>query len=89
VVICSQLPDNHNTSITNMVEYLAAEVIQQRDLPTPFTWIEHNPEHKGEIGEYLLVRFAGWKPVERCLRGVVKLGASDQALFTHLPSCRF
>jgi hypothetical protein len=27
-VICSQLPDNHNTSITNMVEYLAAKVVQ-------------------------------------------------------------
>lgn len=28
VVICSQLPDNHNTSVTNMAKYLAAEVIQ-------------------------------------------------------------
>jgi hypothetical protein len=26
VVICSQLPDNDNTSVTNMAEYLAAEV---------------------------------------------------------------
>ena len=26
VVICSQLPDNENTSVTNMAEYLAAEV---------------------------------------------------------------
>jgi len=25
--ICSQLPDNDNTSITNMVEYIAAEVV--------------------------------------------------------------
>jgi hypothetical protein len=35
VVICSQLPDNHNTSVTNMAEYLAAEVIEEHSLPTP------------------------------------------------------
>ncbi len=57
VVICSQLPDNHNTSVTNMAEYLAAEVIEEHCLPTPLTWIEHYPEHEGESGEYSLVRF--------------------------------
>jgi hypothetical protein len=35
VVICSQLPNNDNTSVTNMVEYLAAEVVEQHSLPTP------------------------------------------------------
>jgi hypothetical protein len=29
VVICSQLPDNDNTSVTNIVEYLAAEIIRE------------------------------------------------------------
>src|SRR5215204_6030403 len=48
VVICSQLPDNPNTSVTNMVEYLAAEVIEEHCLPTPLTWIEHYPEHERE-----------------------------------------
>jgi hypothetical protein len=33
VVICSQLQDNENTSVTNMAEYLAAEVIKERSLP--------------------------------------------------------
>jgi hypothetical protein len=70
VVICSQLPDNHNTSVTNMAEYLAAEVIEEHGLPTPLTWIEHYPEHEGEIGEYSLVRFSSWDPVEVCLGGV-------------------
>jgi hypothetical protein len=51
VIICSQLPDNPNTSVTNMAEYLAAEVIEEHSLPTPLTWIEHYPEHEGEIGE--------------------------------------
>jgi hypothetical protein len=35
VVICSQPPDNDNTSITNMTEYLAAEVMEEHKLPAP------------------------------------------------------
>jgi hypothetical protein len=70
VVICSQLPDNPNTSVTNMAEYLAAEVIEEHSLPTPLTWIEHYPQHEGEIGEYSLVRFSSWELTEMCLGGV-------------------
>ena len=70
VVICSQLADNDNTSVTNMAEYLAAEVIEEHNLPTPLVWVEHYPEHEGEIGEYSLVRFSSWDPVEVCLGGV-------------------
>jgi hypothetical protein len=67
VVICSQLPDNENTSVTNMAEYLAAEIVREHCLPTPLAWIEHYPEHEGDIGEYSLVRFSSWEPVEVCL----------------------
>jgi hypothetical protein len=70
VVICTQLPDNPNTSVTNMAEYLAAEVIMEHDLSTPVTWIEHYPEHEGEIGEYALVRFSSWDPMEVYVGGV-------------------
>ncbi len=70
VVICSQLPDNDNTSVTNMAEYLAAEVIEERGLPTPLLWVEHYPEHDGGIGEYSLVRFSCWD------RGEVRLGGA-------------
>jgi len=35
VTVYSQLPDNHNTSVTKMAEYLAAEVIEEHSLPTP------------------------------------------------------
>jgi hypothetical protein len=70
VVICSQLPENPNTSVTNMAEYLAAEVIREHELPTPLTWIEHYPEHEGEIGEYSLVRFSSWDLEEVRLGGV-------------------
>jgi hypothetical protein len=70
MVICSQLQDNENTSVTNMAEYPAAEIIEERSLPTPLTWIEHYPEHEGEIGEYSLVRFSAWEFEESCLGGV-------------------
>jgi hypothetical protein len=37
-LVISQPPDNLNTSVTNLVEYLAAEVIEEHGLPTP--WYE-------------------------------------------------
>ncbi len=70
LVICSQLADNRNTSVTNMAEYLAAEVVEEHGLPTPLLWVEHYPEHEGGIGEWSLVRFSSWEPVEVCLGGV-------------------
>jgi hypothetical protein len=72
-VICTQLPDTPNTSVTNMAEYLAAEVIEEHSLPTPLTWIEHYPEHEEEIGEYSLVTFSEWEHKEVCLGGMWRL----------------
>jgi hypothetical protein len=72
VVICSQLTENDNTSVTNMAEYLAAEVVEEHSLSTPLTWVEHYPEHEGEIGEYSLVRFSSWELQEVCLSGVLR-----------------
>jgi hypothetical protein len=51
-------------------DYLAAEVVEEHSLPTPLTWIEHYPEHEGEIGEYSLVMFSTWEFQESCLGGV-------------------
>ncbi len=70
MVVCSQMSENVNTSVTNMAEYLAAEAIRDHKLPTPLTWIEHYPEHEGEIGEYSLVTFSSWEKEEVCLGGV-------------------
>lgn len=70
VVICSQLPDNDNTSITNMAEYVAAEVVEEHELSKPLVWIEHYPRHEGEIGEYALVVFSSWEVEEAYLGGV-------------------
>ena len=69
-MICSQLPENKNTSVTNMAEYLAAEVIEESGLATPLTWIEHYPEHRDRPGEYSLVTFSCWERREVCLGGV-------------------
>ena len=70
VVVCSQLPENDNASVTNMAEYLAAEVVEGHGLPTPLIWMEHYPEHEGRIGEWSLVRFSCWVVEEVCLGGV-------------------
>ncbi len=67
VVVCSQLPDNDNTSVTNMAEYLAAEVAERHSLPTPLTWIEHYPENRGGPGEWSLVSFSSWEVRDVCL----------------------
>jgi hypothetical protein len=63
------LPDNDNTSVTNTAKYLAAEVIREHKLHTPIVWIEHYPEHEGEVGEYSVVTFSAWESVEVCLGG--------------------
>ena len=57
VGMCSQLPDNINTSVTNMAEYLVAEILEEHSLTIPLPWIEPYPEHEAESGEYSLVRF--------------------------------
>ena len=64
VVVCSELPDDPNASVTNMAEYLAAEMIQEHNLHTPFVWVEHYPEHEAEIGKYSLVQFSSWESRE-------------------------
>jgi hypothetical protein len=76
VVICSQPLDNDNTSVTNVAEYLVAEVMEEHKLPTPLVWIEHYPEHEGGVGEYSLVRFSSWAVREVVLGGTwrIRLG---------------
>lgn len=85
VVVCSQLPDNGNTSVTNMAEYLAAEVIEEHGLSTPLIWIQHYPEHEGEIGEYSSVVFSSWEIEETLLGGVWRLRVG-RPRWSHLDS---
>jgi len=93
VVVVSQLEENRNTSITNMAEYIAAEVgakhfpdrFEQRD---PFTWIEqyrYPEEQDPALREtWSRVRFDSYTPRLVTLGGVMrtKLGTPR---WTHLP----
>src|SRR5829696_5737896 len=66
VVICSELPNNGDTSITYAAEQLAAEVIRSHRLPTPLVWIEHWPKETTEGKEtFELVVFSRYEVVER------------------------
>jgi hypothetical protein len=71
VVIATQLPDNASTSVTNLAEYLAAEVLtryfkERLEEPEPVIWIEHYPapSRRGRVGkpEYSRVHFSSWSP---------------------------
>jgi hypothetical protein len=67
VVICSELPADEGSSITNAAEQLAAEVIRYHRLPTPIVWIEHHPPiaTDGSTETFDLVAFSGYEVRER------------------------
>src|SRR5918995_6959476 len=44
--------------------------MEEHKLHAPLNWIEHYPEHEGEIGAYSLVEFSSWEPVEVYLGSV-------------------
>ncbi len=62
VVILTELPSNDSTSVTNLIESLAAEVLEQY-LPyrvgqtPPFHCIEHYPETRDHSETFDLVTF--------------------------------
>lgn len=66
VVICSELPNNPGTPVTDAAEQLVAEVIAHFRLPAPPVWIEHHPEANDETFD--LVTFAHYE-VRTVLRG--------------------
>jgi hypothetical protein len=68
VVICTELPDNPGTSITNSAEQIAAEVMRAYPmLEVPFVWIEHHPPQSTdrETETFDLVTFSGYEITER------------------------
>jgi hypothetical protein len=70
VIICTELPENNNTSITGMAECLAAEVALRHfpdafeQLGEPFIWIECHPSvpRLGTQAIYLWVTFDSYAP---------------------------
>jgi hypothetical protein len=67
VVVCSELPTNEGSSITNAAEQLVAEVIRYHRLPTPIVWIEHHPPitADGDTETFDLVAFSSYEIRER------------------------
>ena len=88
VFLVEELQDNPGTSITNMAEYLAAELAtrhcpERLEAAEPFHWIEHYPRTESEkrrgMVEYSLVTFASYRPtvVTQWGRRRRKLGKPD------------
>src|SRR5918999_602643 len=69
VVLCTELPNNPGTSVTNAAEQIAAEVISGHRLPTPLVWIEHYEDGARGTREdphaFDLVIFSGYEITER------------------------
>lgn len=83
VIVCSELEENANTSVTNLAEFLAAEVLA-RHFPgrfeevEPCIWVEHYPgrvdPRRNVTGrsEFDRVTFASWTPRIARLGGVAR-----------------
>ena len=68
VVVCTELPNNPGTSVTNAAEQIAAEVIKGHRLPTALVWIEHYEDGARGTPEdphtFDLVLFSGYEVSE-------------------------
>ena len=68
VVVCEELPGVGAFDVSEMAEYLAAEVIRAYfnrglpDLPRPLLWIEHRPARRRGPGRYTLLTFPTYRP---------------------------
>lgn len=80
-VVCSELDDNTNTSVTNAAELIAAEVVARHfparlDAPTAgcqaVAWLEHYPARRGLREEYDLVTFTPWRIAVALVGGVLR-----------------
>jgi len=77
----TELADNAGSSVTNMAEYLAAEVVARHcphlpDAPAgegqPVVWLEHDPPRAGAPAEYDRVTFAPWRSRAAWLGGTLR-----------------
>lgn len=78
VVIATELPENENTSLTNLVEQVAAEVMVRYLGRRPFIWVEHYPARRYFGESYDLVQFDHYDPRPQFSMGravSIKIGA--------------
>ena len=74
VIIVTELPENTNTSVTNMAEYLVPEILRHylpAHLGQPIVWIEHYPPTTflRKTDQYTRVTFRSYEPTDFCLGG--------------------
>jgi len=68
VVVCEAMPEVGAFDVSEMSEYLAAEVVREYftrglpDLPRPLLWIEHRPARRRGSGRYTLLTFPSYIP---------------------------
>jgi hypothetical protein len=96
VIICTELPENDNTSIQVMAECVAAEVVLAH-FPTtfeligePFVWIEYHPAVRtlGTPAAYLWVTFDSYAPRQVLRFDGRRQVALGQAHWTRIdPAC--
>lgn len=99
VVVLTELDENENTSVTNMVEYLAAEVISKLlpwrwDFDPPAIVLENYPGRRSPTfpqrqpgrPDYDVVTFSSWTPKAIWQAGIkrIRLGEPDW-MFLSLP----
>lgn len=82
VIMVTELPENPNTSVTNMAEYLAAELLERHfpervGLPEPVVWIEHYPPRGKEGDDFDRVTFDDWRPRNDRFHNVWRRRAGD------------
>ncbi len=86
VLLVTELPENQNTSVTNMAEYLAADLLirhfsaQKPGAPAPVWYVEHYPHAPEDArrpgNSFDVVAFARWTPEPSYVfgHGRMKLG---------------
>jgi len=83
-IVLSELPENENTSVTNLIEYLAAEVVaaylpEAFEALVPPIVVEHYPSRDELAERFDRVTFSTWRPRLDELGGArrVRLGAPE------------
>lgn len=93
VLLISEVSDNVSTSVTNIMEHLAPELLQ-RYLPyrfeefVPAMIIEHYPAvHGRDKATYDLVTFESWRLKRVWIGGQARLSLGEPT-WTHLPAAK-
>ena len=82
VVVATELDDNRGTSITNMSEFLAADVIARHfperfEAEDPVIWLEHYPrtpaEQRQGLPDFSRAEFSSFTPRVERLGGIIRI----------------